>query len=152
MKFKHYLKFWVPVIVVMAIIFLMSTGIFSSENTALVFGPLLRFLIPDISPQTVDLIHAFIRKCGHLIEYFILGVLLFRAFRGGSQDPRGWHWALCSVLVGVLYAASDEVHQSFVATRTASPIDVAIDSGGAVLAQIVCLLAYLRSLKQAVSS
>ena len=147
-----YLKSWIPVIVVMAFIFLMSTGTFSSENTALFFGPLLRFLVPDISPQMVDLVHRAIRKSGHVAEYFILGVALFRAFRGGSRDTRAWHWALCSLLVGVLYAASDELHQSFVATRRASPIDVAIDSAGAVLAQIVCVLAYLRGLKQAVSS
>lgn len=150
MKFNQYLKFWVPVIVVMAFIFLMSTGTFSSENTALFFGPLLRFLVPDIPSHAVDLIHGVARKCGHVAEYFILGVLLFRAFRGGSRDNRVWHWAMCSVLVGILYAASDELHQSFVATRMASPIDVVIDTAGAVLAQLVCVLAYLRNLKEAV--
>jgi VanZ family protein len=152
MKFNQYLRFWVPVIVVMAFIFLMSTGTFSSENTTLVFGPLLQFLMPNISSQMVDLIHDVIRKCAHVGEYFILGAVLFRAFRGGSQDTRVWHWVSYSVLLAVLYAASDELHQSFVATRTASSTDVAIDSAGAVLAQIVCVLAYFRNVKQAVPS
>jgi VanZ family protein len=40
----------------------------------------------------------------------------------------------------VLYAVSDEFHQSFVSSRSASLIDVGIDSTGGILSQIVIIL------------
>ena len=67
---------------------------------------------------TWDLI---LRKCAHVTEYAIL--LLARAF--GREAP--------ALAAGVLYAVSDEVHQSFVSGRHASPIDVAIDTAGLLL-------------------
>jgi VanZ family protein len=150
MDFHRFLKYWLPVILVMLFIFYMSTGTFSSTNTALIIEPLLRFLVPSISEQTVDLIHRIIRKCGHLAEYFFLGTLLFRAFRGGSRESRVWQWILGSGVVVVLYAISDEFHQSFEITRTASSIDVAIDTAGGMVAQIVCAVLHYRGLKQGV--
>jgi VanZ family protein len=53
----------------------------------------IRFIqraIFQASSQEVGLIHTFIRKSGHVIEYFILGLLLFRAFHGGLIAP--WNW------------------------------------------------------------
>jgi VanZ family protein len=64
-----------------------------------------------------------LRKCAHVTEYAILFVLLLRAL--GREAP--------AFLIGVAYAASDEVHQHFVAGRHASPVDVAIDAAGLAL-------------------
>jgi VanZ family protein len=61
-----------------------------------------------------------LRKCAHMTEYAILAFLLARAV--GRAVP--------AFALGVLYAASDEVHQTFVAGRHGSPVDVAIDSVG----------------------
>lgn len=133
-------KYWLPVFVWMGFIFWMSTGDFSSDNTSLIIGPLIRFFVPGISDPAADLIHGVIRKCGHVSEYFVLGLLLFRAFRSGSGDLPAWRCAAFSVIVVVLYAASDEFHQSFVAVRTASPLDVGFDTLGGVLAQVVSVL------------
>ena len=118
----------------------MSTGTFSAKNTYLITEPILRFLMPSILPEKVDMIHGIIRKLGHVTEYFILGLLLFRAFRSGSGELRILRWACYSFLVVVLYALSDEFHQSFVATRTASLFDVGIDTLGGILAQGVSVL------------
>ena len=93
------------------------------------------------------MIHGLIRKCGHIIEYFILGLLLFRAFRGNSKESRIRYWAFSSIIVVILYAASDEFHQSFVSTRTASVIDVVFDTTGGILAQAVSALRHRQSLK-----
>jgi VanZ family protein len=112
----------------------MSTETFSSPNTFSLVETVIRFLVPKISFQEVGLIHAFIRKSGHVIEYFILGLLLFRAFRGSSIASWNWRWSFFAVIVVVLWAASDEWHQSFIPTRTASIVDVAIDTAGGVLA------------------
>jgi VanZ family protein len=127
----------------MSFIFWMSTGTFSSQNTSLIIEPILHFLMPSISPKNVALIQGAIRKLGHVTEYFILGILLFRAFRGGSKELQNLRWAFSSFLVIVLYAASDEFHQSFVSTRTASLVDVGIDTLGGILAQGVSVLWHL---------
>jgi VanZ family protein len=71
-------------------------------------------------------------------------MLLFRAFRGGSLEPRMWRWAFSSLLVLVLIAAFDEVHQSLVPERTGSVIDVVIDAVGGVLALSVSVFWFHR--------
>lgn len=146
------LKDWIPILLWMLFIYWMSTGTFSSENTELIIEPLLKFLMPGISPHTIKVIHALIRKIGHVTEYFVLGVLLFRAFRDFSPAASTWRWAVFAVIVVALYAASDEFHQSFVPSRTASIIDMGIDTAGGVLAQIGCLLWHFRGRKQAAYS
>lgn len=54
-----------------------------------------------------------------------------------------WVWALrpataralpLAAAIALAYAATDEYHQSFVAGRTGSPIDVAIDAAGVIAA------------------
>jgi VanZ family protein len=114
----------------------MSTDSFSSENTSSVLMPILQFLLPGITSAAADIIHAGIRKCAHITEYFILGVLLFRAFQGEAKENKSWQWASLSIMVIILYAAGDEFHQSFTSTRGASIIDVGIDIAGGMLAQI----------------
>lgn len=93
------------------------------------------------------MLHGIIRKCGHVIEYFILGLLLFRALRADSTESRIHRWTFTAFLVVVLYAASDEVHQSLVASRTASFFDVAIDTVGGVLSQGFSILRYTQRMK-----
>lgn len=143
MSFIRNFKYWVPLLLWMSFIFWMSTGTFSAENTSLIIEPILRFLMPSLSPEKVDMIHGVIRKLGHVTEYFILGILLFRAFRSGSRELRTRRWAFSSFVVAVLYAASDEFHQSFISTRTASLFDVGMDTLGGILAQGVCALRHL---------
>jgi VanZ family protein len=137
---RNFVKYWLPVIFWMCFIFWMSTETFSSQNTFSLVETVLRFLVPKISSQEMGLIHAFIRKSGHVIEYFILGLLLFRAFRGSSIVSWNWRWSFLAVIVVVLWAASDEFHQSFVPTRSASAVDVGIDTAGGILSQFVSAL------------
>ena len=120
----------------------MSAEDFSSPNTYSVIEPALRLLIPRISSQEVDLIHVVIRKGGHITEYFILGLLLFRGCRGESIPAWNWRWSLLAVIVVAFWAGSDEWHQSFVPTRTASIADVGIDTAGGILAQFVSALSH----------
>jgi len=85
---------------------------------ALIFG---LSSVPDLSSGLGgwDLV---LRKLAHAAEYGILGALLVRALRRLS-------WALA---LGVAYAVSDEIHQSFVPGRQGSPLDVLIDSVGVI--------------------
>lgn len=132
---RNFIKYWLPVILWMGVIFWMSTGSFSAQDTASYIEPVLYFLFPGISPDEVEVLHGLIRKAGHVTEYFILGLFLFRAFRGDSSQVWRLPWTLYAVIWVILYAASDEFHQSFVAARTTSLFDVGIDTVGGILAQ-----------------
>ena len=140
---RNFIQYWLPVILWMGVIFGMSTGMFSSDHTSRFIVPVLQFFFPWLPPHDVDLIHGLIRRAGHVTEYFILGLLLFRAFR--SDSPQAWlpRWTLYTIIAVVLYAMSDEFHQSFVVTRTASLVDVSIDTAGGVLSQIAVTLRHL---------
>ncbi len=59
-------------------------------------------------------------KTVHIVEYAVLGFLLLWATRRDGL----------AFLLGLAYAASDEVHQRFVEGRHGSPMDVVIDSIG----------------------
>ncbi len=141
MTFKQkFITYWLPVFLGMCLVFWISTETFSQRNTYSLAKAILGFLFPEISSREVGLIHEFVRKAGHVIEYFILGLLLFRAFRGGSNVSFNWRWSFSAVIVVVLWAASDEVHQFFVPARAASAVDVGIDTASGMLAQFVSAL------------
>ena len=74
-----------------------------------------------------------VRKAGHMVAFGILALLLWRAMAGTTAWRRPWAWALT---LAVLYAASDELHQGFVAGRHPAAVDVGIDSAGALLAVV----------------
>ncbi len=109
---------------------------FSSQHTFSVVKAIIHFLAPGLSDGDVDFVHAVIRKLAHVVEYFILGFLLFRAFRGPSGVWWGWRWFSLALIVVVVWAISDEFHQSLVPARTASALDVGIDTLGGIIGQI----------------
>ena len=96
------LLLWLPVVVWAAVIFAFSS-------------------VPDLGTGLGgwDLV---LRKIAHTAEYAILGALLLRATgRIGV-----------ALALGIAYAVSDEIHQTFVPGRAGKPLDVAIDTLGLV--------------------
>ncbi len=89
-----------------------------------------------LTPAQFGAIHFLIRKGSHLIEYGVLGALLFRAFRA---ERGGWNtrWAMAAVAVAAAVGGLDEWHQLFVPSRTASVGDVLFDAASAALAQML---------------
>jgi len=83
--------------------------------------------IPDLGTElgTWDTV---LRKLAHLVEFAVLGALLYRAVMREAA----------AALLGSLYAATDELHQAFVPGRVGSPLDWLIDTIG-VLAGVVLL-------------
>jgi VanZ family protein len=93
--------------------------------------------IPSLSTG-LGLWDEFLRKCAHAAEYGVLAVLLWRAL-GREQRALG---------LAVVYAASDELHQTFVRGRVGSPVDVAIDGVGAAIG-LLLLFSLRRRLRAA---
>jgi VanZ family protein len=137
---RNFVKYWIPVILWMSIIIWMSTETFSPEHTASVIEPFFRLIVPRTSPQQINFIHALLRKVSHVAEYFVLSLLLFRAFRGDSAASWHWRWSFLALVIVILSAFLDEFHQSLVPTRTSAITDVAIDMAGGGIAQLLTIL------------
>ena len=143
---------YLPLVIWMGVIFFASSGEFSAANTNLVIKPVLRWFFPDLSNERIAAIHFFLRKCGHFSEYAILGILAARAFIAASHATLRRNWFLDALVLISVYAFSDEFHQSFVATRTASIYDSLIDiSGGLVALVLVAVWRRRRNRKVAIA-
>ncbi len=136
-----WLRAWWPAVVWGCLIFAASTDSFSAAHTGSILGTILHWFHRDLTEDQFDFIHHVIRKTAHFTEYFVFYLLLFRAFRG---DRHGWKlsWASAALFVAAAYSALDEIHQSFVASRTASVWDSLLDSTGAFAALIIVFLFY----------
>ena len=72
-----------------------------------------------------------IRKSAHFLEYTMLGLLLSLTLKAWGMQ--GGKCFVTALLIGVAYAASDELHQLFVSGRSGQFTDVLIDSAGVFL-------------------
>jgi VanZ family protein len=81
----------------------------------------------------VDWWEYLIRKLAHFFEFGVLSFLIFRILSQTEKRHVYWNlfWAFAFT---VLYAISDEYHQTFIHGRTGTYTDVLIDSAGALLA------------------
>ena len=127
------LRYWLPPALWAALILLASSDLFSAAHTGIALQDVIAAIFGR--PMRVDwfnVLHFLLRKAAHLTEYAILGALLFRAVRA---DRSGWtvRWAIIAIAIAFGVASIDEWHQSFIPSRTSSPIDVLIDTVGAMI-------------------
>jgi VanZ family protein len=125
---------WMPAILWMAALFVLSTTYFSAANTSKLIEPVLRWIFPSASMATIGLLHALIRKAAHFTNYAILFWLLIR----GPLKERPYTALACCVI----YAFLDEGHQIFAVGRGASLYDVALDSSGALFSRFLNAAVY----------
>jgi VanZ family protein len=138
----RWLKLWWPAFLWAIVISLFSTDLFTAEKTGHFIAPILHWLFPQASNETIDLLHFMIRKSAHFVEYFVLSILILRGIRSGRHGAR-LGWALAAIALAGGYAALDEFHQSFVPGRTAAVSDVLLDTSGGIAAQAIAALVML---------
>jgi VanZ family protein len=137
---RAFARYWLPLLIWLALIFAGSTDLMSAEHTSRIIEPLLRWLRPTISWHTIEQVQFYIRKAAHVTEYTILAALLYRALVNTVLVGRAWISAAVVVALSGVYAISDEFHQSFVPSRTATARDVMIDAVGAVCGVLITLM------------
>ena len=128
---------YAPLFIWIAVILFLGTGQGASTQTSLIIRPILEFLFPNASFETIAFYHGIIRKLAHLTEYGILAFLACRAFAKSSNDFLLKYFLLAAVLLVLLVATTDEFNQSFNPERTSSPVDVMIDLAGGVTASLL---------------
>ncbi len=144
---------WIPVLVWLGVIRAESTDMASASNTTGVLYEVIAVVVPKVEPTFVEQLDAVLRKTGHFLGYGILSALVFFALRNTNRDrmkrilDRPWgtylrdvwrlEWVVIGMLATIVTAACDEIHQTFIPSRTGRWQDVVIDTCGAAVIQLV---------------
>jgi cell division protein FtsW (lipid II flippase) len=105
--------YWIPAFIWMIVIFSLSAR-------------------PSIHASAIDWQDFFIKKTAHVVEYFILAFLIYFSLRKTTVESRT-SLLLYTIIITIIYAVTDEFHQTFVPGREGRLRDVLIDSSGAFL-------------------
>ncbi len=112
-----FVRYWGPVLGYAALIFFLSSQSHPDEDL----------------PSFIEL---FSDKVLHAVEYAVLGGLIYRALRWGTNESWRRQAVPLAILLAALYGISDEVHQAFVPFRDSSVYDWLADAAGALLGSI----------------
>jgi VanZ family protein len=123
-----------------------SSSNFSASNTSRVIRPLLLWLFPDISEESLVYAHFLVRKAAHFSEYALLALLAARAFRTSHREKLRRRWWLAAFSLVACVALADEYHQSLLPSRTGTIYDSLLDMAGGAAA-LACAALWL-SLKR----
>ncbi len=111
-NFKRIVVMWGPVVLWMAVIFAASAT-------------------PSVDIPSFGTLDYIVKKAGHATAYALLALLIRRAIGWESKRPAG-AW-----LIAVLYALTDELHQSLVPGRHPSIVDALVFDGGGAAAALL---------------
>lgn len=143
---------WLLIVLWMLVIFLFSSQN-GDESGQLSQGFLRKFILcflPDnMNSNTVDFLEYILRKCAHMTEYAVLGILISLQIRLYQLFRQEWKKILSAVISVMIYASTDEIHQLFIGGRTGRFTDVLIDTcGGLIGALLIYLIWKIRISKK----
>jgi len=107
--------YWVPVALYAGVIFFLSAQSHPEEQ-------LPSFLLKDVSDKVL-----------HAVEYGILALLCYRAFRWAAGPAAARQAVVLAIVTASVYGLTDEAHQFFVPFRESSWLDWLADTIGAVI-------------------
>ena len=110
--------YWVPVALYAGVIFYLSAQSHPEEQ-------LPSFLIKDVSDKVL-----------HAVEYGILSLLCYRAFRWAAGPAVARQAVVLAIVAASVFGITDEVHQFFVPLRESSWQDWLADTIGAVIGAV----------------
>jgi VanZ family protein len=137
---------WLPAVFACGVIALESTGTMSAAHTSEWLRPVFERVFGRFEDQRWELLHHLIRKTGHFTGYGLVCLAFLRAWLWtlAGTVVRGWRWRSCllGVVSAAVVASCDEIHQSFLPSRTGQVSDVLLDTCGAMvmcgLVWVVC--------------
>ena len=139
---------WILVIIWMGIIFYFSSmngEISQNQSRGFLYHTITKIITffdknidEEEKKQLVIKYDPIIRKIAHISIYFILEILVFIALN--QYDLNIKKIIFYSFLICIIYACTDELHQTFVSKRSGKIIDVLIDTIGISFGIIPCYL------------
>ena len=132
---KRKILSWIAVILWMSVIFMFSSqpATESGKLSKLITNidvKIIRKVVPNTKFDVIEFEHI-IRKSAHFFIYLGLSILIINTLR--RSGVRKYRCIIGTLLSCIIFAASDELHQVFVAGRGAQVSDVIIDSAGIAL-------------------
>ena len=110
----------------MFLIFLMSS--FDATESTNQSNFIVNIITNIFKIENIELLSFIIRKLAHFTEYLILGLLVANMFTKSNIN----NLYLISIILCIIYATSDEIHQLFVPGRACQLRDILIDSIGSI--------------------
>ena len=101
-------------------------------ETSRIIRPILEFLFPSASEETLLMLVRAIRKFAHFAEYAALAFFAARALCTSFLQILRNFWFAGAMLLVVIVASIDETNQAFTSSRTGSIGDVLIDVVGGI--------------------
>ena len=136
--------FWVLALIWMIIIFSLS-GQKGEESAGLshdicrVIGFVTQYdfdkWTEDAQERYIEKLQYPVRKAAHFTEYMILAGLLTGAWY--DENKKRLSGFAVPALIGIIYAATDEFHQTFISGRGGMVKDVMIDSCGVIAGVLI---------------
>ena len=123
------------VLIWMIFIFIMSS--FDASESSAQSNIIVNFISNIFNINNIELISLIIRKLAHFTEYFILGILTYNLIKKYRKKY------YIAIIICIIYAISDEIHQIFIPGRSCQITDILIDSIGAITAIYICKLKHL---------
>jgi VanZ family protein len=135
---------WLPAAIAVACVATESTPGFSSEHTNSWLRPIVEHLFGAIPDAVWKELHHLFRKSGHVLGYGLVCLTFLRAWlltlgTRVSLNVERWRLRSCiaAILSTAIVASGDEIHQTFLPSRTGQFSDVVLDTCGATL---ICLV------------
>lgn len=110
----------------MFLIFIMSS--FDATESTNQSNFIVNIITNIFKIENIELLSFIIRKLAHFTEYLILGLLVANMFTKNNIN----NLYLISIILCIIYATSDEIHQLFVPGRACQLRDILIDSIGSI--------------------
>lgn len=140
-EYKKRIFYAILVVIWMIVIFCFSSqnGEESQSTSDIITDKIVKVITQNSenydSEKVKENVSFIVRKLAHFTVYFIGGILIFGFLSTFNIETK--NIILLTIIFGALYAISDEVHQSFIAERSAQVRDVLIDSSGVITATII---------------
>ena len=142
---------WPPVVFALLVIAIESTDTFSAAHTSSWLRPIVQRWFGHISDTRWELYHHVARKCGHFLGYALVCLAFLRAWLlilGCHLHMALQHWLVKANVYAVastmFIAGCDEIHQTFLPSRTGKLSDVLLDTSGGMV--FCCLAAGARAI------
>lgn len=129
---KKKIVYGLLVILWMIVIFMFSNqdAVNSTDMTVGLLNKVLSSLNLENLEEVINILFMPVRKFAHYFIYLILGVLVLNSVKEYKISFK--EMLIVSLIVCILYAVSDEFHQTFIPGRAGKVIDVFIDTVGSI--------------------